>query len=99
MSGEIEKTPFLPRDAAIDLAKKSAEIGIYMTLDSAPRGWRIQLKPGADLIAFAKLVDTFQVEDKPMLIRYGEKGMEGPGILILAHRVKPTRPNPTQIDQ
>jgi len=92
----LEQQRYFRREDAVDIATKLAEAGVYTTLTGGPRGWQVTLNGHTDLLAVAKVLDTFKVEAKatsgsrainpdpqPVNVLYRPYGGEGwPDVLI-----------------
>lgn len=88
-AGDVDRRAWLLRDDAFRLAASLAEVGVYVTVEGSPRGWRVTIKAHTELVDLAKVIDAFKVNvsgsDEPQPLhalyrRFG--GEEYPEVLI-----------------
>jgi len=83
----VERQSYLKREDAFSLAAKLAEVGVYVHLEGAGRGWRLTLKGHTDLIDLCKVLDDFKVgeDEKPLHALYRPFGGDSyPDVVIYA---------------
>lgn len=83
----VERQSYLKREDAFAVAAKLAEVGVYVDMHGARRGWRLTLQWHTDLANLCKVLDTFEIGDakKPLHALYRPFGSDShPDVVIYA---------------